>query len=386
MIRSMNSQALNTDREHALDAVRAFALLLGIALHASLSLVPGIDLGLWPISDIQKDAGLGYLGFVIHIFRMATFFFVAGYLARVLLGRLGLQAFVRNRFHRIFLPLVVFWIICYVLIAAIVIWTIAKSHGGQLPREMPTWVVDAKLNFMHLWFLYILIWLYALALALRKALTVLGQSEQLRQFLDRHLHKLLNSSFGSLLLAIPIGIALSLIDNWDAKQGIPTPGYSLIPDVMPMLIYAYMFGLGWLLNRQRCLMNNLARSWPLNFILGLSAAMACLSILHPYSAQAAYLPLKEKWAYAACYSIALVCWTLALVGIGVKHLNQPSPKIRYLCDASYWMYIAHLPLIMALQTSVMFRSWHWALKYALINGLSVVLLIATYHFLSDQLG
>ncbi|WP_296446957.1 hypothetical protein [Rhodoferax sp. UBA5149] len=40
------------DRLHALDAVRAFALLLGIAFHATLLFIPGIDaLGFpWRIS------------------------------------------------------------------------------------------------------------------------------------------------------------------------------------------------------------------------------------------------------------------------------------------------------------------------------------------------
>jgi len=47
------------ERLHALDAVRAFALLLGIAFHASLQFVPGIPPGAWAMIDISQDAAPG---------------------------------------------------------------------------------------------------------------------------------------------------------------------------------------------------------------------------------------------------------------------------------------------------------------------------------------
>ena len=65
----------------ALDAVRAVALLLGIALHATLSFVPQAGPDAWPISDMQKSSELSVLMFVIHVFRMSAFFVVAGFLA-----------------------------------------------------------------------------------------------------------------------------------------------------------------------------------------------------------------------------------------------------------------------------------------------------------------
>ncbi|MBC7995778.1 MAG: acyltransferase family protein, partial [Rhizobacter sp.] len=79
-------------RLHALDAVRAAALLLGIALHATLSFIPELDNKLWPVSDTQKSTALAILMFLIHIFRMSVFFLVAGLLAHMLFHRLGLAA------------------------------------------------------------------------------------------------------------------------------------------------------------------------------------------------------------------------------------------------------------------------------------------------------
>ena len=42
-------------RLHALDAVRGFALLLGVAFHAALSFMPGWPPGLWAMVDKDED-------------------------------------------------------------------------------------------------------------------------------------------------------------------------------------------------------------------------------------------------------------------------------------------------------------------------------------------
>src|SRR3712207_5022683 len=91
----------DSERLHALDGIRAFALLLGIVLHSALSFLPGLDLKLWPISDVQKNGALYLVVFVIHIFRMSAFFLVAGFFARLLLYRRGVREFWRNRIARI---------------------------------------------------------------------------------------------------------------------------------------------------------------------------------------------------------------------------------------------------------------------------------------------
>ena len=95
------SPRIDEQRFHSLDALRAGALLLGIALHATMSFLPGFrDTG-WPISDVSESASMGVLFYVVHIFRMATFFLVAGFFARMLYQRLGARGFIRNRLRRI---------------------------------------------------------------------------------------------------------------------------------------------------------------------------------------------------------------------------------------------------------------------------------------------
>jgi glucans biosynthesis protein C len=362
-----------------MDAIRASALLLGIALHASLSFIPGLEAHLWPISDQEKSTGLAVLGFVIHIFRMSVFFLVAGFLARTLLHRLGLEAFVRNRLSRILLPLVLFWVLCFVSIAAIVLWTIAQANGGQLPKQLPAATLEGGLSFLHLWFLYILIWLYAMALAVRALLHELDPASAWRAAADRGLCAVLSSFAVSLLLSLPVALALLSIPEWDIRQGIPTPAYTLLPPLAPLLIYLYLFGIGWLLDRQRGLLAELAKRWKLYLAFGGCAALICLSLLPPDGSAVISMPISLKMLYAACYSMALMSWTFAFVGLGVCYFSAPSQRTQYLADASYWIYVAHLPLIMALQAALMYAPLHWILKYALVNALALAFLLLTYH-------
>jgi glucans biosynthesis protein C len=89
------------DRLHALDAVRAYALLLGVVLHGAAAFLGGFPIPLW--LDEPSD-GAAVIYYVIHMFRMSAFFLIAGFFARMLLERRGVKAFVRDRAKRVALP------------------------------------------------------------------------------------------------------------------------------------------------------------------------------------------------------------------------------------------------------------------------------------------
>ena len=79
----MSSKPAN--RLHALDAVRAIALLLGVVLHASMSFIPGPPV--WIIQDNAAATEFSLLFYIPHMFRMVLFFLIAGYFARFALER-----------------------------------------------------------------------------------------------------------------------------------------------------------------------------------------------------------------------------------------------------------------------------------------------------------
>jgi len=88
-------------RRHDLDALRAFAMLLGIALHGALSFMPM----LWPVQDTRQSDAFGMIVAAIHGFRMPVFFVMSGFFTAMLWRRRGLGSVLGHRFRRVFLPL-----------------------------------------------------------------------------------------------------------------------------------------------------------------------------------------------------------------------------------------------------------------------------------------
>ncbi|MFM7590984.1 MAG: acyltransferase family protein [Isosphaeraceae bacterium] len=87
-------------RRHELDALRAFAMLLGIALHAAMSFT-GFP---WVVQDSRSHFGYVLFMMAIHGFRMQLFMLVSGYFTMMMLRRRGMPAMLRQRFMRVFLP------------------------------------------------------------------------------------------------------------------------------------------------------------------------------------------------------------------------------------------------------------------------------------------
>lgn len=100
MTTAQPSDTVINDRRHDLDALRAFAMLLGIGLHASLSFFTAP----WPVQDSQQNGLLGLFFMIVHGFRMPLFFIVSGYFTMLLFRRRGLLALVKQRAARILLP------------------------------------------------------------------------------------------------------------------------------------------------------------------------------------------------------------------------------------------------------------------------------------------
>lgn len=91
-----------SDRRHDLDALRAFAMLLGIVLHVALSFSGGP----WMVQDERTSGVFHVLISAVHGFRMPLFFVLSGFFTAMLWRRYGLRALVKHRFKRVFLPLV----------------------------------------------------------------------------------------------------------------------------------------------------------------------------------------------------------------------------------------------------------------------------------------
>ncbi|CCE01122.1 acyltransferase family protein [Bradyrhizobium sp. STM 3809] len=88
-----------------------------------------------------------------------------------------------------------------------------------------------------------------------------------------------------------------------------------------------------------------------------------------------------RLAGAIVYALAIWSTSFAAIGLALRFMAGFSPVRRYLADASYWLYLIHLPIVMALQVAVSQRDWPWPAKYALILSVAMPAMLASYHWL-----
>lgn len=366
-----------SERLHALDAVRGAALILGVVFHATLSFLPGVPI--WPLMDNAPSPELAGLFFVLHLFRMTVFFLIAGFFARLSLERRGLGGFVADRLKRIAVPLLVGWPILFGAILAVIIWSAIEANGGVAPSNTaPPPITPATFPLTHLWFLYVLLIFYAGALALSGAAALIDWKGRLRGGIDRLIRPLLAGPFAPVVLAAPLAAAFWFAAEWRPWFGIPTPDTGFVPNPTALVGFGTAFAAGWLIQRQGGLIQTLVRWWLPNLVLAVALVAAGLVMAGPEPSLAIAPHDARRLVYGIVYALGAWTATFAVIGLALKFCSGSSPARRWIADASYWVYLVHLPIVMALQTAVAKLELGWPAKFALILGAGFLLTFGSY--------
>ncbi len=381
MTASMPASLPAGERLHSLDALRATALLLGVVLHAAIAFIPSPVIPIWIVADNQPTPVMAVTFFAIHLFRMAVFFLIAGYFARLLLERRGTWGFVRNRAVRIAAPLAVFWTPVLMGIVACLLWAVWIRNGYSFPPGPPPPPITVEtFPWTHLWFLWVLLFLYAGLLAGRGLIGLLDPKGRLAAAADKAM-PILVAPWGLPLVAVPLVAVLYLKADWFMWFGVPTPDTGIIPNLAAMVAYGIAFLLGYLIRRQSALLlARIARHWPLWLLLALGLGAASL-FLAGGPVPNLLVPPTQSLLNASTYAFAVYAAAFAALALALRFLSRGRPVVRYLSDASYWIYLLHLPLVMALQVLVHNLGWPWPAKIAAIVGGTLALMLATYELL-----
>ncbi|MEY9603369.1 peptidoglycan/LPS O-acetylase OafA/YrhL [Bradyrhizobium japonicum] len=379
---ALTTAAPASERLHALDALRGGALLLGIVLHAAMSFVPATP-RFWFIQDTHPSLLLGLLTFTIHVFRMTTFFLMAGFFARMSFHRRGTQGFVRDRLQRFGLPLVIGWPILFTPMSLIAIWASHFPNGGW-SRSWPP--VLPNFPLAHLWFIYVLLELYVAMLLLRGAFVWLDASGTWRVVIDRVFAGIMRSPLAPLALAIPIGIAFCLDQRWINVMGVRTPDQSLITNAQAWIGFGSAFAVGWLLHRQVDLLRLIERRWLPHLLLAvvlilISFVLAGVMLSAPGTPKLSVSFATLRLVSAILYAPAIWISTFAVLGLALRFMSGFSPTRRYLADASYWLYLIHMPIVMVLQVALSQLDWPGLVKFAIILVVAIPPMLASYHLM-----
>lgn len=373
-------QTTSTTRLNHLDAVRAFALLLGVVFHASLSFMP-MFIG-WAVMDVNTSGVVPLFVLVSHSFRLEVFFLIAGFFAHLSFHRQTRSSFLKSRLLRIGLPFVLFGFLLKPLIETG--WIIGmNSYLGDL--QLVSSLHIAYQNLManpfsalvgsHLWFLHYLLVMTLSMMLLRTVFGLSpGLSERMGKVCDAALHVLVNKK-----LALPVFIGPTVICLWFMSHwGVDTPDRSLFINLPVFALYFSFFGLGWCLHRVPDLFRGLTKlTWAKTGLM-LLTIVACV-LLSRYEAhyghpQYVWLKLSFNFSYAT------MMWALVLLFVGVceRLFANPNAVVRYLADSSYWMYLIHLPLVVFLQVVLSGVDLFWWLKLIVIVSATVLISLLSY--------
>ena len=377
-------------RLHALDALRAVAMQLGLVLHAAIPFMRGevagsipfmeANVAFWPAADRAEHAGFDFVVYLIHAFRMPAFFVMAGFFAHLLYRKRGARTFAKQRLLRIGLPYVVALVV--IIPIGLGVWFYgwgvrAEMEGPDFAAAVAQHVVDSDYSPMHLWFLHYLIVMYLvtlLVLAIGGRMQAAGYGPKL----DGGARRLLASPWGILALtAVAIPPMLGMRE-WTSD----TP-YTFLPQVHLLAFYGLFYLFGWLLYPQRDLLGQFATRSGWHLVLGILLVLPLLTlVLGPAWRDAAgqeraLLDVLGRGMYA------LLTWllTLGMIGIFLRFFDRPSATMQYLADAAYWMYIIHLPVVALLNIAVA----GWELP-GVVKMVGVVLVSGGLLLASYQLG
>ena len=363
------------ERLHALDSLRAAAMLLGIVLHGAASFtMQSIP---WPAYDVGRGEGFDALLGLIHGFRMQVFFFMAGFFGHLVWGRLGTRGFLRQRGERIGIPFVVGMLVILPVVGALWIWADSLS-GSTFARDRLRDGSLLTIPTAHLWFLQMLLIWYAIAMALGR-LRNSPRVVDLLPKMDAAFDWLMRQWWKPLLLAGP-----TVVIVWGGPRlgEVDLPGMFLFPAPRAIVYYGMFFGLGWWLHRRLGVLDTLRKWLPLYFcIAGMGFMMWGVGI------RASLSPLAEEHMFAikliGITGVALYSWcmTFAVTGLFLRIADGQRAWVRYLADASYWWYLWHLPIVMALQIWIATWPLNGWLKLLMILSITMAILWPSYHWL-----
>lgn len=389
----MSDRTRTPDRYHALDALRGFAMLLGVLLHAAVPYVT-IPPPFWPVQETHHSVGFDLFLFAIHDFRMQVFFLLAGFFGGLLYARYGLGRTAAHRLQRIGLPLALGMATIMPVLLAIFVY--ADAAGGRFrvadPSANPDFVAAVAaqspgrltalyfttgefLNLMipgHLWFLWYLLLCFAVMLPLARLADELADHRVGRGW-DASARWLLGSRVRWLVLAAATYPLLLMMDR---PVGPDTP-LSWLPIWHLLGYYFLFFAVGWTLYRHRELLARFARGWvgalAAANLLVLPAALALLSQLSdPGDAGDLSYPIHVL--------LGLYTWLMVggLLGLFLRFLAVERAWVRWLADSAYWCYLASLPPVVLLQFLIVDWDVPAVVKFVVVSTATTALMLVTY--------
>ncbi|WP_435008580.1 acyltransferase family protein [Tundrisphaera lichenicola] len=395
------------------DALRATAILLVVTLHSALAYTRlDIPRLLWGVREPSVHRGFDLFSWWAMGVSVPLFFAISGFFAAEVEQSRGPSAFLRSRVRRVIVPMLAAGPILLPL--CFFAWTLGwlatgrcTFHEFRRMRFLDPAIMSDLYGPAHLWFLlYLAPMLLGFGWLRRSKLDRDEAREKIRVDLASKKNRIraarglrrkkvrfdrstaedepqawrwLLAPWAPIALAIP-SIILMRIGREVAGVDLSLDRHnSFFPNLIRLAHYGTFFAIGIGLHRVRDGLGILAaRGW---WILAASVPV--------FAYRARLLPRDwsgtmsgtESWALAL--TGALFSWlaVFGLIGVYRRHCARRSQVIRYLAEASFWLYLAHMPVVGLIQAALVPTQAPTTLKFAFTLSATLALGLASYHVL-----
>jgi len=371
-----------TERRYDIDWLRVFATYLLLLFHVGMVFNPA---PFYHVRNTEVSFAFLILCGFISLWHMPLFFLLAGWSAYSSLSLRGTGGFLRERFFRLFIPLVAG---CALLMPAIKYLELSNGLDANytglyvdpklqdgfrqvipsgLPLAapfdqtfldfLPTFFTDlTRFTWAHLWFVAYLLTFTLLYLPL------FGRIRAARRWFEGGV-----SPIWVYAPIIPLAIVqVTMRQRWPGLQ-------NLIDDWANFAYYSIYLIAGFLLARFSALETAAHVERKRALVIGLAATLALLlGVLRVFSSPAVILALT---------AIAGWCFVVAFLGWSRQHLSLSTPALRYLTESAFPVYLLH-------QSAIVIPGYFliqlplgvWA-KFVLLLVVSTSLTLSAYHML-----
>ena len=363
----MRFQPKRSKRVYSLDSLRAIMMLLGLVLHSAITY--GVyENSAWSLKDSITHISNDYIVSFIHTFRMQIFFIVAGFFGSMLFYERKPLKMIKNRAARIVSPFIVFMFLLWPTTVFAFGYTRLVLEGNVNALEetisfFSNLFILIPRHTFHLWFLYYLALITSISILLA---LVLQKLPSITNYISRVFNWIINKSLARIIIFSSITAAVySVIGSWSVSTST-----SLVPNFNTLIYYLAFYIIGWILFKSKHLLDTFMKYDWLFTILAVVLFSIYFFMSHGFS----YI------SHIIIKSIMVWLFIFGITGLFIRYASNHSSIMRYISDASYWVYLIHLPLTAIIPGLISDWIIPATLKFLLVFIITSMSCFLSYHY------
>ncbi len=283
----------------------------------------------------------------IHLFRMHAFYLLSGFFVAMVATKDSSKTSAWGRISRLAIPMLVIGFTANSIMNQL-------SNAWQFDSDLASYVINGQW-LGPLWFVGNLIFYYAISPILLTVIEKLTFLSRLRLWM---MAPLLLATAGAMVVAV------SLCGKY-------LPEMFVILHFKNLLMYFPVFTLGLLLHRA---IDTFTEALSVRGSLVIFAsALAMRLVASSLNFYDIHYALGETFQQNFALAVALAAIAM------LNQLAKPGPVLKYFVDASYTLYLVHMPVIVVLHSVLAPLRLAWYVEYPAIVGITTILCLQLHH-------